>query len=358
GKENSISVGTITSKKEEVPGIVNGIAEIAGGEVKKVVDNLVESANFGTKLTGLITGISSGGYISAIKAGLKLIFGKTTIVSEDIKLTTTSSIVMSGTASSVTTVGIPSLNFNIYATMNPTNTNETASSSTSYVYNTLNTNNEHYLGVWSMSTPPSIVHRRLTPMYNVKVISINTSENTRHIQAETKYPVIYKNPHFIFNPDLEEYVVERTHSIELIRCDSLNGEKFKPNTSDIWENIGTPILYRDSLNTFYTVGKDDIVTKTGYIDNNRDIQHYYYDWGLVTYGELLTVVTVSTTYSYMGKTIIVEQSRVYEPHYDFDVIEVEDYEYNNSFSNAIINYGYPYFGDLIEEDDLYLYGKD
>ena len=60
----------------------------------------------------------------------------------------------------------------------------------------------------------------------------------------------------------------------------------------------------------------------------------------------------------MGKTIIVEQSRVYEPHYDFDVIEVEDYEYNNSFSNAIINYGYPYFGDLIEEDDLYLYGKD
>ena len=117
-------------------------------------------------------------------------------------------------------------------------------------------------------------------------------------------------------------------------------------------------MYRDSLNTFYTVGKDDIVTKTGYIDNKRDIQHYYYDWGLVTYGELLTVVTVSTTYSYMGKTIIVEQSRVYEPHYDFDVIEVEDYEYNNSFSNAIINYGYPYFGDLIEEDDLYLYGKD
>ncbi len=358
GKENSMAVGTITSKKEEVPSIVNGIANIVGGEAKKVIDNIVDSAHLGTKLTSLITNISSGGYVSAIKAGLKLIFGKTTIVSEDIKLTTTSSIVMSGTASSVETVGIPVLNFNFYNTMNPTTTNDIASSSRSYIYNTSDTNDVHYLGVWSMSTPPSIVHRRLTPLTNIEVLNINTSNNKRYVKGTTNYPTIYKYPSFIFNPDLEQYVVDRTSNIELIRCDSLNGEKFKPGTSDIWEKIGTPILYKDSLNTFYTVGRDDTVTKEGYVDNDREIHNYHYDWGLVTYGKLFAVVTVSTTYSYIGKTIVVDQSRVYEPHYDFDVIYVEEYEYNNSYSDAIINYGYPYFGDLIEEDDLYLYGKD
>lgn len=358
GKGTSISAGTITSKKEETPNIVNGIANIVGGEAKKVINNLVSSANFGDKLTSVITGISSGSYVSAIKAGLKLIFGKTTIVSEDIKLTTNSSIVMSGTASSITTAGIPTLNFNIYATMNTTVTNEIASSSSSYVYNNSDTNNEHFLGVWSMLDSPSIIHRRLTPVHNVEIVYIDTSNNKYHVTGTTNYPTIYKYPNYIFNPDLDEYVVKRTCSIELIRCDSLNGEKFKPDTSDIWEEIGTPILYKDSLNTFYTVGRDDTVTKEGYVDNNRNIYGYYYDWGLVTYGKLFAVVTVSTTYSYMGKTIVVDQSRVYEPHYDFDVIYVEDYEYNNSYYSAIINYGYPYFGDLIEEDDLYLYGKD
>lgn len=183
GKENSMAVGTITSKKEEVPSIVNGIANIVGGEAKKVIDNIVDSAHLGTKLTSLITNISSGGYVSAIKAGLKLIFGKTTIVSEDIKLTTTSSIVMSGTASSVETVGIPVLNFNFYNTMNPTTTNDIASSSRSYIYNTSDTNDVHYLGVWSMSTPPSIVHRRLTPLTNIEVLNINTSNNKRYVAS-------------------------------------------------------------------------------------------------------------------------------------------------------------------------------
>ena len=168
-----MSAGTITSQEEESLNIVNGIANIVGGQAKQVIDNLAESGFFGTKLIGLITNISSGGYVSAIKAGLKLIFGKTTIVSEDIKLTTTSSIVMSGTASSIETVEIPVLNFNFYNTMNPTSTNDIASSSTSYIYNTSDTNDVHYLGVWSMSTPPSIVHRRLTPLTNIEVLNIN-----------------------------------------------------------------------------------------------------------------------------------------------------------------------------------------
>lgn len=357
GMGNSTSIGTITSKKSESSNIVDGIANIAGKQAKKLIDSLVISSKFGNTLTNLITNITTGGYGSAIKAGLKLIFGKTTVVSEDIKLTTTSTINMSGTASSITTIGIPSLNFNLYATMNSLNNNEIVSSSTSFVYNKSNTINEHFLGVWSMSSPPKIIHRRLTPMYDVEVTNINTATNIRYIRAKTNYPTIYKSSNFIFNPDLEKYVIERTNSIELIRCDSLNGKQFNQNTSDIWENIGTPLLYRDSLNTFYTVERDGYVIKEGTVDNNRNIYSYYYDWGLVTYGKLLAVVTVSTTYSYMGKTIVIDQSRVYEPHYDFDIIYVEDYEYNNSNGCAIINYGYPYFGDLIEEDDLYLYDK-
>ena len=73
-------------------------------------------ADFGSKLTKIISSIPGAGYISAISSGLNLIFGKTTTTTttSDIKLSTTGNISLTGTGSSQTTADIPPISFNLY----------------------------------------------------------------------------------------------------------------------------------------------------------------------------------------------------------------------------------------------------
>lgn len=69
---------TTTTTGTATKGIVSAVANIAGPAANNFVDKLVTKAKIGDKIKKLIVGIPASGFTSAIKAGLNLIFGKTT----------------------------------------------------------------------------------------------------------------------------------------------------------------------------------------------------------------------------------------------------------------------------------------
>ena len=118
------------------------------------------------------------------------------------------------------------------------------------------------------------------------------------------------------------------------------------------------LLYKDQNNCFYEAGHVWTVERSGFADASKTYYSYYYDWGITLSGRLLAIVSLETTYFYLGKTIKVNQSRIYNVSYNFDVLYVEDYDiWYNSGHCVVINYKEPYFGIHIEEEDLHLYGK-
>lgn len=362
GKEDLESVGTITTtnKSEGSSGLLRGIANLAGGQAKKFVDNIVEEADFGSKLTKIISSIPGAGYISAISSGLNLIFGKTTTTTttSDIKLSTTGNISLTGTGSSQTTADIPPISFNLYDIMNPNKKGKDGMINHSLVYNIQQSNDltEHFVGVWALSTAPHIIYPRYTEVYN-KFWNIGSSSpypDKVYVSGKTLTPEIY--PIYVrsnINPDISQYLINTDDKVSIFRCDTLNGMAYKEGIRDIEaEYVGNNLLYRDLDKCFYEAGNRKEVDCVGFAKYGASV--LYYDWGVVLQGRLLCAVSVENVFSYDGTIITVNQSRIYEPQYDFDVVHVEDYE---GYKDVMINYKEPAFGIHIEEKDLPLYGK-
>lgn len=374
GKEESSIVGTTTGTSNNTSSstTTTSTATIDGEDAKNYIEKLNQKAELGSKIDSLITSAPNGGHASVITSGANKAFGRTTTTTtssssstttkEDIKLTMTGTISMTGNGSSETTAGIPSLSFNLYNTMNPS-INSQASTCNSFIYNANRSSdaNEHFLGVWTVATNPWVVYERLTSVYNIK----NTAADKRIVSGNATTPRIVNDYAPIeTNPDLNQYKVSSKSNIELFRCDFLNGNPFKKGVKDIGEIFShspkASLLYKDQNNCFYEAGNVWTVERSGLIDPSKTYYNYYYDWGIILSGRLLAIVTLETTYSYLGKTIKVNQSRIYNVSYNFDAIYVEDYDawYNNSgYKCVVINYREPYFGVLIEEEDLYLYDK-
>lgn len=374
GKEESSIVGTTTGTSNNTSSstTTTTTATIDGEDAKKYIENLDKKAELGSKIDSLITSAPNGGHASAITSGANKAFGRTTTTTtsssssttttEDIRLTTTGTISMVGNGSSETTAGIPSLSFNLYNTMNPS-INSRASECNSFVYNTDRGSNtgEHYIGTWTVSTDPWVSYERMTYLIDIKYPNGTkdfVSGNARTPRIVSKYVNIKTNPY------ISQYEVSSRSSIEFLRCDSLNGAPYKKGVKDIGEMFSykpkAGLLYKDKNNCFYEAGNAWTVECSGNVDPSRTYNKYYYDWGITLNGRLMAIVSVEKIYSFSGKTIKVNQSRIYNVSYNFDIVYVEDYDAwynNNAYHNIVINYKRPYFGIHIEEEDLYLYGK-
>ena len=163
GKEESSIVGTTTGTSNNTSSstTTTSTATIDGEDAKKYIEKLNQKAELGSKIDSLITSAPNGGHASALTSGANKAFGRTTTTTtssssstttkEDIKLTMTGTISMTGNGSSETTAGIPSLSFNLYKAMNPS-VNSQASTCNSFIYNRNRTSNaeEHFLGVWTV----------------------------------------------------------------------------------------------------------------------------------------------------------------------------------------------------------------
>ncbi len=374
GKGESSIVGTTTGTSNNTSSstTTTSTATVDGEDAKKYIDNLNQKAELGSKIDSLITSVPNGGHASAITSGANKAFGRTTTTTtttssssttkEDIKLTTTGTISMIGNGSSETTSGIPSLSFNLYNAMNPS-VNSQASTCSSFIFNSNRTSDaeEHFLGVWTVKTQPWILYERFTPVKTERITKIPGGEIV--ISGNTRTPKIVSISGFAYtNPDIIKYKVSATADIELMRCDTLNGIPYKKGIKDIGADITKDkLLYKDISNCFYDTNSTKTIKCSGSINESKnEIYRYYYDWGINLNGRILAIVSLKATYSYHEKIITVNQSRIFEVSYNFDAIYVEDYDawYNNYNAGcAVINYRKPAYGILIEEEDLYLYGK-
>lgn len=357
GKVNSEIVGTITTKSNVTPGIVNAIANLVGNGAKKYIDSISSKVNLGAKLVGLISSIPGTGYAKAISSGLGLIFGKTTVTTSDVKLTASGAITLGGVGTSQTTADIPPISFNLYNIMNPYITSGT---NNSLVYETnISNENEHYVGVWKVDNNPRIIYSRYSTVYDFYKHGDSTID---YIEGKVLRPEIVScNFYITLNPDLESFLVKRGESYTLFRCDTLQGKPFKEGIKDVGKYLTFPyteasLLYRDEYNSFYeaeNITKEMIVD--GYVLKSYmdyDIYRYYYDWGIILSGRLLSLLTTDLSFSYLGKNITVVQSRICDVTYGYDASYVEEYSswYNNQvMGNAVINDKRPAFGIFMAE---------
>lgn len=370
GKEEALIAGTTTGTNTSSSTTTTSTTTIEGEDAKKYIEKLDQKAELGSQMDSLITDALSGGKpASAITSGGNKAFGRATTITtttttssstteENIKLTTSGSITMSGTGTSEVTTGIPPLTFNLYRTMNPA-PKQAASTSSSFVYATNSTSTEeHYIGVWTLFHAPVIIYPRFTTVRHISwnIGAYSPYPDRKQVSGTTSTPKMY--PHGCMkniNPDIEQYIISTKGKAELVRCDTLNGMIYKKGVKDFGASYLKPnLVYRDQDRCFYEVDITRQVPCIGYASPTTSAQDYHYDWGTILSGRVLGVYSVENTYSYRGKKITVYQSRVYEPTYDFDVIHIEDYE---GYKDAMLNYKQPAFGIHIEEKDLYLYGK-
>lgn len=328
GKTELSTVGTITSSKKNDFGLSKGIANISGSDAKKLIDKLGENifgdkVVLGKKVIDLITSIPTSGYISAIKSGLNLIFGKTTTTTSEVKLTTTGSINISGTSSTEVTAGIPSLSFNLYEILNPSK------------------ENKHYLGVWSLKEKPAVYYNRISQITGVSTIGMDAN-GKKIIKGNTDFPTIQRCVlNTEINPDILPYISKSSFSAKYILCKTLQGESYKYSSHDFHEAYNMTLLYSDENQLFYEgdlVGQRSI--EANVVHNANTSQTYFYDWGNVRDGKILAVVSFNVTFLYEGKETEITQSRVYDVSYGVDSTVSPEQRHNPPYS-IVVNYGYP-----------------
>lgn len=346
------SVGTITPMKS-ADGWQSTVASLAGEGAKSLINSKLKKANdatgttttnssetFGKKLADAVSKIPGGTYAKAISAGLGLIFGKTSIVNDyDVNLTTTGKIKLSGTGTTETTSGIPSIAFNLYSFMNGDNKNVL---SNTFVYN-LADGKDHYLGVWNLQTAPKVFYQRIVyiaPPYNCRKNS-NGTYSVDDIRLEA--PAHWTTHDMILNPDLKNYAHCGTSVNKIIRCDSLLGNRYKPKMIDIGDYLGASLIYRDNEKRFYDT---DGYMETGYTvteQQKREKLDYHFDWGNIDCGRQLALIGYYNVFNYNGKQIKIEQTRLYPAGYGIDMGALEDVPSYNEGYDIVVNSHEPFY---------------
>lgn len=341
GKETLNTVGTITTDKQESSKISTAIANVAGPEAKKFIDNLGDNVFgdaviLGQKISDLIKNISDEDYSSIFRKGLDLIFGKTTSTTTyDVYLTTTGTIEMSGTSSTETTAGIPILNFNLYDILNPTASN----ANPDFVTASVTTTGGHHLGVWTLKENPKVYYDRMALLSNVQ-------KTQSSVSGEIYLPqIVHYDLEPIINPDILPYIKSYNFSVDFIICDKLEGEiRLGQDINTIYMN--NPLLYSDENTILKEIPEKKRYPISGLIDidsYNNGVA-FWYDWGKVIDGRLVAVVSLNMTCQYEGKETNVYQSRVYDVDYGVDTTLLQPEQVHFPPSSVVINYGKSYTG--------------
>ena len=342
GKATLNTVGTITTDKATSTGISNALANLAGPEAKNFIDNLGDSVFgdavvLGKKISDLITDIPRTGYVSALRSGLDLIFGKTTSTTTyDVYLTTTGTVEMTGTGTSETTADIPVLTFNLYNILNST-TPYNDSNSVLAINST--TTSGHHLGVWTLKENPKVYYDRMALLSNVQ-------KTQSSVSGEIYLPqIVHYDLEPIINPDILPYIKSYNFSVDFIICDKLEGEiRLGQDINTIYMN--NPLLYSDENTILKEIPEKKRYPISGLIDidsYNNGVA-FWYDWGKVIDGRLVAVVSLNMTCQYEGKETNVYQSRVYDVDYDIDTTLTQPELVHHPPYSVVINYGRPYTG--------------
>ena len=344
GDVNLETVGTIVTKSNEstTPALTTAIANLAGNKVHDYISGLAENSDsnnvtLGSKIIDLLNSVESDDIKSLIADGLNLIFGKTsssTTYNSDVKLSTTGTITISGTAISETTSGVKPISVNYFETMNSTDVAD----------------EEHFLGVWRLKKNPTIKQGRIMLFNSPDIIQGSATSSFVTLRGTVQFPPMkVENVEVEINPDLEPYVTNVATTTSILYCDSLQGSAYKSGVREArYLENGTRLLYSDEFNHFreITPGEDRMTLTINYQKSNSSDplpNTYFYDWGDPTDGRVLLVVNVEITYNYQGKEIVVNQSRTYAPTYIVDEsYGTRPHHVHYPPYSVIVNYNQPY----------------
>ena len=297
GLSNSETTGTITRTVNKESGLFKAISTIGGWGAKEIVNKFIQKdtsevnkGKIGTKILNEIADLSNGDYTSAISAGLKFLFGSSTVVdTAKVNLTTNTKIQLSGQSTEITTGG-PITNGLVYL-------HEAAERTIG---------EDHFLGVWTLSTTPKVAFSRYSR------IDVHFSSWSA-IQSGTLYfPTRIQSPlNVVINPKLAPYITQQSITHEVVTASKMGGV----NQYNIWDYYTSQgdFIYSDEAMELYEMP----FSKAFYQDPNLQGLHYvngydhYYDWG-TNAPDAYVVITVDLTYNYNGKNKRIVSSRTYK----------------------------------------------
>lgn len=297
GLSNSETTGTITRTVNKESGLFKAISTISGWGAKEIVNKFIQKdtsevnkGKIGTKILNEIANLSSGDYTSAISAGLKFLFGSSTVVdTAKVNLTTNTKIQLSGQSTEITT-GTPITNGLVYLH--------------EAVERTIG--EDQFLGVWTLSTTPKVAFSRYSRI-DVHYFSWSA------IQRGTLYfPTRIQSPlNVVINPKLTPYITQQSITHEVVTASKMGGV----NQYNIWDYYTDQgdFIYSDEAMELYEMP----FSKAFYQDPNLQGLHYvdgydhYYDWG-TNAPDAYVVITVDLTYNYNGKNKRIVSSRTYK----------------------------------------------
>lgn len=346
GKGTYKTVGTVTSASESSSGLSKTLANLAGSESKKLIDNLGSKAFgdkvfLGTKLTDLLGSITSSSYASIIRGGLKLIFGRTTITTtSEVKLTTTGSIEMGGTSSTEMSASIPAISFNLYEILNSASTYSNSNPNLVLASNS-DSSSKHYLGVWTMKEKPVVCYDRVVPIKNVR---LQNGGGSISVAGNVDYPTIREVEFdYEINPDLLPYIKSSSVVITYVRCHKMDGQGY--GLYDMYELQDRTEMYSDDKLCLKELPEKNLqyLVTSSVPSAWENAQGFFYDWGTVKGGKLLAVATLHMTLSYQGVEKRVSLSNVYPVKYGISKQWYADADMMHHPPYAIVvNYGHPH----------------
>lgn len=275
-----------------------GTADVGSEGSKEVINNIYNSNNgfiAGDVVKNAIAKIPQIGYIEAISEGLKYVgnisaYSNNTIqtkstTTDEVKMEMKAQISAEGSISSILTSAVASI------------------TGVSLYYN-----NED-LGVWSIKTP-TIVCERYTHVYGNIIPSTSGSAWSSITKPNSQYPSKSVDAYIDINPSLEKYIISKKISIDIVVCDSLDGnvyQKYKtgPKTELIYKNKDIK-LSKSNSDAFYSFS-GSFPYKMG--------KRPFYDWGVIDNDGDLVLITVKLIFKYNNKETTVISSKLYKPIY-------------------------------------------
>lgn len=352
GNVNLNTGGTITPMGGGGNGWLSTVASLGGYGAKALVDNSLSTAKnpaqetkkdtikFGQKLAEAIKQVPASNYSQLISAGLGLIFGKTTTVNNyDVRLTTNGKVEFGGTGTTETTSGIPSITFNLYSLMN---SDKKVEGNSSFVYNPAD-GSGHYIGVWNMMSSPKVYYKRITEMSVPANWQVNSDGSVYSPNVKIEAPSFLTRYDLVVNPDLEKYGNVKSKFLGLSRCDSLNGQKYVPKMIDIGDFLHSSLQYRDRGKLFFNID--------GFIETDMRIpskdrynkRNFYFDWGNIDCGRQVICMGCDCNFTYNGKSLVIQQTRLYPAGYGVDLGVIDDISYYNEGDRMIVNSSEPFY---------------
>lgn len=334
GEETSTTTGKITtinstSKSILDNALVGGVLNQAGNNVKSAVDSFavkyIPAKKFlGIDLKKVLTDLDAKNYVSAIKAGLGLVFGKlfnkskTTYSVSEVNLKTFGTIKLDGNSSTSMTSNVAPFTFNFNKVLDYSN-NAARLADGDMALLSKESGTPLELGVWNLRNKPIIYYDRYIKYEPQMEPDVEAPSIDFH--GTYRYPNTSAGPlEVVFNPMIQPYIKNYSTTVGMVDVVGGNRKLEHKNKAVINYDITNKVNVMNDI-TIYGIEQqreersiNGMVELPAGVTLNSGTQ-YYLDWGTAASGYVAAVVTLTMDIEYMGQQFSITESRVYDVEY-------------------------------------------